>query len=408
MTTFKEYRDEINRIFAQNIRSHFVDYYHCNKLGNELTDLIIEATKELALRREYKELFDLANKSFLKWGKTDKDDSGGETQIVVYYVKQAWDVIYEADDSKIPHVKMYDWFESHLDGSVIDYMEDELYEYLVHHFSEPELLQRKYDFLNSKIEDGLKKNDENYYKYQVTQRQEYLLYVMADMGKPIEEIREYAKDLNINSVKKVMIEIEKRYGNMDAVIDIYKELAKREDEFGWATENWHIKLMEIYKERGDEEQYLRELVSAMALNIGNEELWKEYKSCFTAEEWPERCEEIFSNIRGTYRILPWYALEDRFDLIMEAIEISGDTDSLKRYEKKLKALYPDRCLKVLVEDTEAMAERSNKRQDYWKVARNLRWIQRYPGGNEKAAKLADKYREKYKRRRAMMEELEEF
>ena len=74
----------------------------------------------------------------------------------------------------------------------------------------------------------------------------------------------------------------------------------------------------------------------------------------------------------------------------------------------MKALYPERCLKLLVVDTNLMAEQSNKRADYRRVAKNLNWICRYPGGAEKAAQMADNYRIIYKQRRAMMEEIADF
>ena len=160
---------------------------------------------------------------------------------------------------------------------------------------------------------------------------------------------------------------------------------------------------------GDEKQYHTEVLAAMRLNVGGETLWKEYKSGFLKEEWPSACEEIFSSVKlGNYRIFPWYALEERYDLMMDALKVNFYSDHLKTYEKKLKALYPERCLTLLVADTIKMAEQSSKRADYRRVAKNLRWIQRYPGGDEKAEELANDFRTKYRQRRAMMEEIDEF
>ena len=51
---------------------------------------------------------------------------------------------------------MLEWFLKNLDGSVIDYMEDELYRYMMEHFKEEELLNKKMNFLKEKIE-GLEK-----------------------------------------------------------------------------------------------------------------------------------------------------------------------------------------------------------------------------------------------------------
>ena len=116
---FKEYRDEINHIFAAYSRRGFVDYYNCRGLWSDMTSLMTEATADLGRQGQYKELFELANKAFLKWAKTDKDDSDGETQDFVCYVFSAWDVVYAADDPKINHAKMLEWFLKNLDLSLI-------------------------------------------------------------------------------------------------------------------------------------------------------------------------------------------------------------------------------------------------------------------------------------------------
>lgn len=61
---FKEYRDEINYIFAAYSRRGFVDYYNCRGLWSDMTSLMTEATANLGRQGQYKELFDFANKAF--------------------------------------------------------------------------------------------------------------------------------------------------------------------------------------------------------------------------------------------------------------------------------------------------------------------------------------------------------
>ena len=78
------------------------------------------------------------------------------------------------------------------------------------------------------------------------------------------------------------------------------------------------------------------------------------------------------------------------------------------YQEKLKPLYSERILKAMIKAVLGMAEEANKRQDYRKVAGMLRWMKKYPGGKEEAARLAEDFRVRYKKRRAMMEEIEEF
>ena len=406
LSIFQEYRDEMNHIFSRYIYRGFVDFRKCNCLAFDMIKLIEKATEELPKLGEYKELFDLVNKGFLKWGKTDKDDSNGETQDFVWHVTKAWDVVYEADGS-MPHVKMYEWFEKHLDGSVIDYMEDQLYEYLVSHFKEPRLLERKYDLLSAKIEDAEKKKRDRYFEFVAERCRLYLLIVMADMKRPIEEIRKYAKTVRAFGKDETMAEIERTYGNMDEAVSIYSELAEKEDASNYPRDNWHIKLMDIYKEMGNKVKYHKELVAAMKYDVGDEDLWHEYRNEFSENEWSKACEAIFSDVKSDdHRVFPWYALEGRYDLMMNALEEKFRSDPFKTYEKKLKALYPDRCLKLLVRSAADIAEYGTKRADYRRLVRNIRWIQKYPGGDKKAEELVYDLLAKYRKRPALIEELE--
>lgn len=405
---FKEYRDEINAIFASYSRRGYVSYYNCRGLWSDMTSLLTEATADLKRQGQFKELFDLACKAFLKWAKTDKDDSDGETQDFVCYVFEAWDAVYEAEDIKMPHSKMLDWFLKNLDGSVIDYMEDELYRYMMEHFKEEELLKKKMVFLKDRIQIQKNSGDRFQVEYHLPRCQEYLLTLMGELHYPIKEIRSYAKTIKSYFVKETLAKIELDYGNLDEAISAYEELADREDQ-RYGRNEYREKLMRIYQENGMQEKYFESLKKALLAAKGDVELWKEYKVIFSSDEWPNACEEIFSTARiGDIRMNTWYEEEGRYDLIMDCVEAVNNTTQLKEYEKKLKKLYPERCLAVLVSNAEQMAQDGNKRSDYRRLAGLLNWIQKYPGGDDVSEQLAEKYREAYPRRKAMLEEIAGF
>ena len=103
---------------------------------------------------------------------------------------------------------------------------------------------------------------------------------------------------------------------------------------------WHIKLKDVYKKLGDDDGYRSELLEAMDRRPGNKELWTEYKALFSAEEWPEICNDYFNGLgEPSYGACPWYAMENRYDLVIEAAEQNESSDIIKTYEKKLKVLY---------------------------------------------------------------------
>lgn len=97
--------------------------------------------------------------------------------------------------------------------------------------------------------------------------------------------------------------------------------------------------------------------------------------------------------------------EGCYERLMTGVEACGYS-SFKIYAKPLSDKYPDRCLKILIQTADTDAAEAKQRKDYQHVARVLRWMKKFPGGTEKAAELAEKYRAAYPRRRVMIEKLE--
>ena len=91
--------------------------------------------------------------------------------------------------------------------------------------------------------------------------------------------------------------------------------------------------------------------------------------------------------------------------MMDTAERVGYFDG---YEKVLRERYPERCLKILAGNADKEMERATQRKGYRKVARVLKKMLEYPGGEAVAKALAEKYRKEYPRRPALWEELERF
>ena len=97
--------------------------------------------------------------------------------------------------------------------------------------------------------------------------------------------------------------------------------------------------------------------------------------------------------------------EGLWERLMEAVTAAGSISTLDRYEAALKNRYPDEMLEayahILIKEAIAVSDRKR----YQELARYLKKLKRYPGGTERAAQLAEDWRIRYSRRRAMMEEL---
>lgn len=325
-------------------------------------------------------------------------------------VMELWHCIHERNQPEISHEKMLKWFLAHMDGSVIDYMEEYLYEFVISHFKELKLLQKKLDFIQIKIQEVREQFEKgSYFEYKVQQYAVYCLQIMGERKDSIEDIRDFASEQESDYVDEKLAEIEMEYGNLDRAIAIYQTLAVKRDIWKWEPNKYRLLLKEIYKNCGDTEKYFHELKLLVFHQIGNRELYEEYKAQFTPEKWEIKRDTLFAGLRlGDHRANTWYEIEGRYDRIMDNIEVSGDTTMLQMYEKNLRRLYPERCLAVLTRAAEWQAEHSSKRADYRNIAQILRWMMIYPDGIEMATQLAEKYRAKYLRRSAMLDELSAF
>ena len=91
---------------------------------------------------------------------------------------------------------------------------------------------------------------------------------------------------------------------------------------------------------------------------------------------------------------------------MEAVTSSERLFVLDRYDAALKKRYPDEMLEAYARILMKESDAASNRKPYQEFARYLKKLKSYPDGAERAVRLAEDWRTRYSRRRAMMEELE--
>ena len=204
-----------------------------------------------------------------------------------------------------------------------------------------------------------------------------------------------------------MANIEQEYGNYDAAIAIYeKRIAERPDHY-WSNGPRRA-LIDILKKTGDKEKEFEQLQKLLWENVGDKAVFLEYKQHFTENEWPSEWERILEKLEKHPGGTSWYAIEGRFDIIMDMIEESPVSDGLFEIYEELEKLYPERCFKIRVESVIDDVHRARKRSDYRWIARKLKIISKYNGGMSIARELAAEFVSMYPRRSAMIDELRHF
>jgi hypothetical protein len=155
-------------------------------------------------------------------------------------------------------------------------------------------------------------------------------------------------------------------------------------------------LKRLFFIRGDAE-YLRPLKAAYG------KAWTDERVRLVREIKARKGESAYSRERMLEEI---YVLDGMADELMALVEARGVTAAVQHHDLLAKR-FPERLVKVYGRGVVEKMRLAGGRQDYEEAARWLRRMQKL-GAREKARQMAQDMREKYPRRRAMVEIMGEF
>ena len=102
---------------------------------------------------------------------------------------------------------------------------------------------------------------------------------------------------------------------------------------------------------------------------------------------------------------PLMEKEGLYERLLEEIVKEKDIFNLNQYEKILKKEFPERVRDIYVQYVRKQAELASDRKRYKELVQYLKKIRKYPEGDVVASEIAGEWKEKYRRRPAMMDEL---
>lgn len=147
----RKLKGEADRIFYNHSdRYGFIDYCHASDFAREIMAFLHEKAGALVDHGLYMEAFELCTDVFVKTGNQDIDDSG-EVSMICSECYDLWKSIVEhCGDTERKMIK--EWFEQHcMDGTVIDYMEDVLVEFLDNELASDEEIAEQIKRLDKSI-----------------------------------------------------------------------------------------------------------------------------------------------------------------------------------------------------------------------------------------------------------------
>ena len=163
---------------------------------------------------------------------------------------------------------------------------------------------------------------------------------------------------------------------------------------------------DIYQKQGNKEGY-REMMKVIVLDFydaGIEE-YIELKNLYTSEEWVKERDSIIKQINSDWLLCDIYAHEKLHKQLLDSIIRSNNKSLLTQYTRLLKDEYPEQLLHMYRVAVETEAEYARSRTYYHQLVRDLRTMKCIDGGDKVVDEIIKKWKDQYKNRSAMMDEL---
>ena len=377
-------KESIDCIFYENSDDEYIGYDESSILWNELNDFIDRKIEPLIELQRYIEAVKLILHLASSFTEYDIDDSDGVIMGIYSRCEEIISLVIrlcsEKEEEKIFQDVVY---EIDNNNDEYGYYKGFLDRLLFNQFKSEKSLKEILKIVNSRIKSLSGDKEDSFSQFYFKIILSAKLKIMEELNLPDNEIEKFYTENKFMPEICVMFAdrlIENR--NYNRAIEVLRESDNQNKEI-------REKLKEVYKITDNKVEYQ---------NI----LWNELKDDGTATI----DEKVFELKSCSLILHEFYYIEKLYDRLMSYIEqdrVSIYTVDL--YEETLKKLYPERLLKKYVNIINDEIKMVSDRKKYKQIIKVLVKMKGYVGGDEVVDKIANEWRNKYKRRKALIDEM---
>lgn len=403
----RPYIREVDRIAQSYLgRSGYIEYRQAGRFTSELGEILAEDAERMIENGHYRSAFQLMNHIFVLIGEVDMDDSDGGTGMLADEIYDLWTSLLDqvsADEKQ----KMFQWFTEHLDGSVIDYLEEYIERILMEGFSEKEYMPQKLSLVEDMLDKAEKSESGWSRSYAVGKWALKYLDLLEQQKASRADMERFCRQHWENSfVRRYYIDLCMKAEDYELALKALDESLVLDKEYAGLLAEYADQKKEIFLLRGDRDAYVKQLWElALRYRPGELKVYKELKAQYEEEEWTQKREKIFQALPGYADVNELYKEEGLYDRLLASVLKSPGLYQLQRYEDVLKTEYPEQLLGKYREEVEKMAYRTSSRRTYQEIAGLLRRMKKIEGGSRLVGDILADWKEKYRNRPAMMDEL---
>ena len=276
-------------------------------------------------------------------------------------------------------------------------------EFIMTHFSDKKFMDEKFAYIDEMI-DIYEKSDLYHREYAVPKYLAARLELMQETcgDDEIENFcRKYGAHMN---VRRFLIDKYIEEEKYEDAINILNESLKTDEDFPGLIRDYLDELKGLYKITNDYDNYLSTL---WRIVLESYELsdYTELKAQYTESEWKQKRERVFEAVKSYYQKAEIFYTEGLYDRLLECAVSDNGLRIVRKYKDALVPLFSNEILDKYTAEVQKEARFTSVREKYKMLVSVLREMRELPQGEERVQKIAAEWREKYRRRRAMMEEL---
>ncbi len=295
------------------------------------------------------------------------------------------------------------WFLDHLDGSVIDYMEEYLEQIVMDCFPEDEFLQSKLMFTEQRAA-AVPADDNFHAQYERSRWVMLHVRLMEELHLPENEISSFAQQYwDLPDVRKRFVQQYLTRGEHEQAISLLEESLLTDRESRGIVHDHLQQLKSLYHEAGERDKYRDTLWVLLTEHPLSLEDYRELKALYTPAEWLTVREELFASLRVD-AAATCYQEEGLWDRLLD-YAVKAGVYAVQWFELSLTAHFPAEVLAFYAQHLRNLARRTATRNEYSRWAAMLRHMAAIKGGKKVVRELLAEWREQYSNRPAMMEEI---
>lgn len=408
-------KTEVNQIIRGNGDRHgFIDYRASYRFEKEMCFYMHNIFPSLISAGKNWIAFEALRFIFLKFAEPiDIDDSNGTIGNLTYEIMDFWkQAINSMTGDERRKARL--WFEKNMHNEkIIDYMQEYLFSAYTDFFTDEESMRAQIKFIDSFLEetDSGSAHDIFSARCEVEQYAEARIHCMEKLNLPEDEILSFMeKYFEFDNICYIAVEKCLAVGNYEKAEGLLENLIVANQNLPGIVHKANEKLLDIYKATKNEAK-ITQTLRWLFLNERrfDLDLYKEYKSRFSKNEWADEREKLISekeNSDFAESIFVEERMDDRlFASVKKSHERWKDFYKLEEYSELLAKDYAAELVQMFNESLEDSVKNVNSRPQYAELAEHLENLSKIPSGKEVALAIRDEWLETYRKRPAMVDEL---